>query len=924
MADQYQEGQTGTGSDGKTYVFTGGQWREEISVPTPTTGVYSLPKAPDKPKESPSGYEPDPNKPGSLRAIPGGPADKPSKVLPEGSAQKLTDDINQVDALSRAINGFQDDYAGSMFTSAESLLQGWNSDIGTPGQRNWWADFKASDNIIRNTLFGASLTPGEKSSYEQTTITPSMDPKTIKENLQKRLGIVQAAAQRRYNRLKAAGYNPEEIDAIVGEVPIFGKSPAPTPDAGGGTTPPAVAPIKAGEAFQTEADLAAQRQLQDAWSRGLSVDEMIQFNQQIGRGAFSPEDIQRMRDARAQNKPEAISFYATPTGQPTAAQGIIGAALETPVGETVGGYAMGAANALTAGTLDELAPILGLDPGRVQAAKDYLRQKSPTAAFAGELTGGILGSIPAVRGTGAALAGTRFAEAAPLLGETAYGAAYGAGEAPEGQRAIGALIGGGAAGAGGALANRFLPGGPGTFTGIAPTPPVAGRFAGEAVPPQQIIEGGREAGIPIMTSDIRPPETFMGRIGQQVGEIVPLGTAGMRRTQQESREQAVETLLADAGVTIDRDIARDLVKNLDVKRKSDIKKYDDMKTEVIDRLASAGDVPAPKSLDAIDSLIAKLEGENLPRQLGGLIGQLQDVKTSLSGPGNLNKIEGNRATLFDLKSDPGLANIATKTEKAWNAVYKALNDDMGDFIKANGDMRDFNRWKVANVKLATMAGELRQGGLKRVLDTGEFNPQTVTRMLTSVNPQEARLLFTNLGKEGRANARLLLLQTAAQKAYDANTGIVNPNTFAREVGRLKSNFGQFFGGAEAERVNGLVAVLNATRRAQEAQFAPRTGERLVPFATAGGFGWLGSALGFDPVTGLASSAAFGAAKRFYESAAARDLLLKISKASGSEKGRLVSDFTQRAAAAAAPIAAERAVGPEAGPPEGAIMVKPQQ
>jgi len=332
----------------------------------PLQGGVILPGKPEKPREAPSGYEPDPNKPGSLRPIPGGPADKPSKVLPEGSAQKLTDDINQVDALSRAINGFQDDYAGSMFTSAESLLQGWNSDIGTPGQRNWWADFKASDNIIRNTLFGASLTPGEKSSYEQTTITPSMDPKTIKENLQKRLEIVQAAAQRRYNRLKAAGYNPEEIDAIVGEVPIFGKPPEaekpPAPAAGGAAQPPAVAPIKAGEAFQTEADLAAQRQLQDAWARGLSVDDMIQFNQQIGRGAFSPEDIQRMRDARAQNKPKAIRFYATPTGQPTAAQGIIGAALETPVGEAVGGYAVGAANALTAGTLDELAPILGLDP----------------------------------------------------------------------------------------------------------------------------------------------------------------------------------------------------------------------------------------------------------------------------------------------------------------------------------------------------------------------------------------------------------------------------------------------------------------------------------------------------------------------------------------------------------------------------------
>lgn len=253
----------------------------------------------------------------------------------------------------------------------------------------------------------------------------------------------------------------------------------PVAAAGGAAPPPGVAPIEAGKPFQTEQDLAIQRQLQDAWNAGRSVDEIIQLNQQLGRGAFAPEDIARMREQRAKGGP--MSFYASPTGQPTAAQGIIGAALETPVGEAVGGYAMGAANALTAGTLDELAPILGLDPARVQAAKDYLRERAPTASLAGEVTGGILGSIPAVRGAGAALAGTRLAGSAPLLGEIGYGAAYGAGEAPEGQRLTGALIGGGAAGIGGALANRFLPGGPGTFTGMAPEVP-AGAIAPE-VPP---------------------------------------------------------------------------------------------------------------------------------------------------------------------------------------------------------------------------------------------------------------------------------------------------------------------------------------------------------------------------------------------------------------------------------------------------------
>lgn len=267
---------------------------------------------------------------------------------------------------------------------------------------------------------------------------------------------------------RAEEYYKRQLEQLGGK-----REPAtPTAPAAGGGAQPGVAPVEAGKPFQTEADIAAQRQLQAAWDRGASVDEIIQLQQQIGRGPFAPEDLKRMQDARAQGRPGAVQFYATPTGQPTATEGLIGAALSTPVGEAVGGYAMGTANALTAGTLDELAPILGLDPARVQAAKDYLRERAPVSSLAGEVTGGILGSIPAVRGAGAALAGTRLAGAAPLLGEVGYGAAYGAGEAPEGDRALGALIGGGAALTGGALANRFLPGGPGTFTGMVPEVPV--------------------------------------------------------------------------------------------------------------------------------------------------------------------------------------------------------------------------------------------------------------------------------------------------------------------------------------------------------------------------------------------------------------------------------------------------------------------
>lgn len=891
---------------------------EEFQAPQPTRtqgqGVVipAKPEKPEQPPAPPSGYRF--NAQGGLELIPGGPADpnRPGQAGTESEAANVGFYIRAVGANRLYENqgvgprGIAEENFRERFPNiANTLISGDERQVADAAQEAFVEAVLRSDS-------GAAVPPPEIISGRRRFFPQPGDREDV------------IAAKKQLRDLAIAGVLARAGTQAPRAISTWNEllSQYETEAPAGTEAAPAVAPINPGEAFYTEADLAAQRQLQDAWDRGLSVDEIIQLSQQLGREPFAPEDIARMRDARSQNRP--MSFRVNPSGQPTATQEAVGSFLQTPVGENVGGFTMGLARGLTAEMLDEIAPIIGLSTEQFRAARDYIQKKAEVATVLGGITGAVAGALPAIKGAQGVLAGSRLAGAAPLIGETLFGAATGAGAADEGNRALGALIGGGSAAVGGALANRFLPGGPGTFTGIVRGAPPAGRFGGEVVPPQQIIEGGREAGIPIMTSDIRPPETFMGKVGQQVGEIVPFGTAGRRRTQQKTREEAVETLLADAGITIDSDIARDIVTNLTQKRAADIGKYTDMKREVIKRFASAGDVPAPKSLNAIDNLIAKLEAENLPRQLGPLIQNLRDAKISLSGPGNLNKIEDNRATLFGLKSDPGLANIATKTEKAWDAVYKALNDDMGDFIKANGSIRDFNRWKIANTKLAMMAGELGQGGLKRVLDKGDFDPSTVLKMLTSSNPQEVRLLFTNLGREGRANARLLLLQDAAKKASDPNTRVINPNTFAREVGRLKSNFGQFFGGAEAKRVKGLVAALNATRRAQEAQFAPRTGERLMPFATAGSFGYLGTLLGFDPLTGLATSATVGAARQLYESAPVRDLLLKIGNAAGSERARLIADLTQRLSAASATAGAAQAVAPEPGVPEGAIMVGPQQ
>ena len=696
----------------------------------------------------------------------------------------------------------------------------------------------------------------------------------------------------------AAGPLAEKFNESI--KPLFGAAtPAKAVISEAGAAPGRLAPATTGALQLTEDDRAAQREMQAAYDAGVagnkSPDDILReinaIGQRYGR-QIDPAYLESVRAAAAERGP--MQFVPMPTGETSAAQGLLGELLKTEAGQTAAGYFGGAANALTAG--------YGMD----QATKEYLRETAPVSSFAGELTGGVMASIPAIRGAQGVLAGTRLAGAAPLIGETAYGALYGSGEAGEGNRLQGAALGGTAALVGGGLANRFLPGGPGTFTGAprsaVPTP---SRFAGQQISPEQIVAAGRQADIPVMTSDVRPPTTRMGQLSQSVGEVMPFGTAGMRRGQQVARENAVENLLADYGVTVDSDLASEVVNNLNQSRAATINRYDTMKKNVIQQFAGSGDVPATKSVSAIDGLLNDLRAENLPQQLGSLVRQLEDVRNSLTGPGNLAKIEANRKTLFNLKKDPNLASIPDKSEKAFQKVYTALNEDMGDYIKANGTTKDFNLWKVANTKLARTADDLRIGGLKNVINKGEFDPTTVTKMLTGTKPADVRTLFTSLNKDGRESAKLLLIQEAAKRAMNKETNDVDPNKFYKEVMSLSDNFSQFFGASDMRRVKGLAEVLRATRRAQEARFQPRTGEQLTPFAFAGSMGYLGTLLGLSGGQGVALSAGFGAAKRFYESKPARDLLLRISQASGSKKAELINRFAADASAAGAAIGASQ-------------------
>jgi hypothetical protein len=195
--------------------------------------------------------------------------------------------------------------------------------------------------------------------------------------------------------------------------------------------------------------------------------------------------------------------------------------------------------------------------------------------------------------------------------------------------------------------------------------------------------------------------------------------------------------------------------------------------------------------------------------------------------------------------------------------------------------------------------------LKRTLDKGEVTPEIVENMLFSKFPSVIKGLYDNLTPNGRSVARAAIISRAARESevQEGARTVIDPTKFADNVKNLGESVNVFFTGDDLKRVEGLVKVLNATRRAGEV--AARAGEEPSVGRMAGTVGTVTGVAGL-PLAGLyqlfgggilGGAAAtvgvgtLGAAARIYESAAMRDLLRKVAAAKPGEEMALITKLS---------------------------------
>lgn len=438
-------------------------------------------------------------------------------------------------------------------------------------------------------------------------------------------------------------------------------------------------------------------------------------------------------------------------------------------------------------------------------------------------------------------------------------------------------IAGGLSGAGGAV-GESIDGERGRLVGSVLAPLAAAPFLGVqsvasrarrgTIPAAEaeLIDQGRAAGIPMLTSDVMPPTTFPGRIAQQTAEKIPVaGTAPVRQAQQQMRIEAVDRVANRYGeYSYDAIVAslraqRDRVKNA----------AGAVLQRTGTRLDSQGNVNLANTVPAINQARQELlkpgviPSTNAADDLDQLIG-------ALGTPQTFTTLKENRTAfreIVDSTDNADRSQLTSRAKSLLQDVYAGMTRDMEDFARANLNPQQFTQWQRANAVYADQARVMTRSKLKNVLDKGDVTPESVKNMLFSQNPSEQRLLYSSLTNEGRANARSAIVSKIINDLNRRASG-VSPNSFASELRKYNAQVNAFFRGGERRQLEGLGRVLDATRRAQDASVTTPTGQQLI-----GGLSITG--LYLDPVATLGTAGTVGGLARLYESAPVRSALLRL-------------------------------------------------
>jgi len=382
-----------------------------------------------------------------------------------------------------------------------------------------------------------------------------------------------------------------------------------------------------------------------------------------------------------------------------------------------------------------------------------------------------------------------------------------------------------------------------------------------------VIEYAGRQNLPLMTTDVAPPDTFVGRGAQALGEKIPItGTGAPRAEQQAARVAEIKRLSEQYGAPVDEEIVASLRNKSNTIANAAGKRYQNIVEQM-----GVDEIPVANTMRAID---AEIERQTRPGALQNpaLLNSLNEVKERLlSGPQDLSLLRQNRTFVREnLKSD-GVVNKDSES-RAIDSIYRAMTTDMTDGVAEKLGDDTAKSMRQADAVWAREANEVKKTKLKNILNKGDVKPEEASKMLFSNDMSEIKTLFSALDTTGRQNARAAIIQ----RAYDKSDG--SPEKFYSEMRRLKNQADVFFRGDQGKSLNGLIKYLDYTREAGQAAVRTKSGQEVLQY------GIPVAAMADISSTGGVGTAAFGGyglLAQAYESEPVRNIMVRMNSV---EKG----------------------------------------
>ena len=344
---------------------------------------------------------------------------------------------------------------------------------------------------------------------------------------------------------------------------------------------------------------------------------------------------------------------------------------------------------------------------------------------------------------------------------------------------------------------------------------------------------GEQYGVPIHLEDAIEGGDSLSKMSGWFNEVPVVGTNKGKKIQNAASERvAKEQIDGITGYSSLQDAESTLQTSIRESLDSTRAKKNDLYDNYHDSLAQFGSIPRTNTNALLDDLIAS------EKAAGSLDkGFLKELNTLRKAPeGDINILMKQRKSMGD-KAKSGFAgqNIGTEQSIVLGDIRAAMNDDAAEFAGKLG--KDINDEIMEMKNLADDFYKASYVPFKenKVLQAGIKNnePEVIIRALNATEGSVGRTkqVYNAMNRQGQQRMQSAFLLDAFKHSFQNE--VFSPKAFRTKMNKMSKVTGVLFSGEDKKFFDGLMNLLEHTKKSAESVNAPMNGSRMMIMGTLG-------------------------------------------------------------------------------------------